>query len=111
MPQEIPSAPQITHIISHSPHGSQQDHLLNKGTKTQNECQVQGHVVSEKESVALWTTQSVVSHFNGTTLWSIPENPSLNLYVRKRLKGKSQTSINTRVSETLAGMNRIFTAN
>ena len=101
MPQETPSAPQITHIISHNPHGSQQDHLLSKRTETQNECQVQGHVLSEKESVAVWTTQSVVSHSNGPTLWSIPENPSLNLYVRKRLKGKCQTSINTRLSETL----------
>lgn len=64
------------------------DHLLDKETETQRECQIP--TVSE-ESIAAWTTRLMVSHSKGMlpfhcSLWSIPENPSLNLYIRNHLR-------------------------
>lgn len=57
MPQET-LAPQITHIISHNPHGSQQDHLLGKRTETQNRMPGSRPRVKGEGRVAVWTTRA-----------------------------------------------------
>ena len=105
MPQETPSAPQITHIISHNPHGSQQDHLLSKRTETQNECQVQGHVLSEKESVCGLP-------FQRANPLEYSRKSITKPLCQKAIKGQMPNlHQHQSIWDTLAGMNRTFTKN